>query len=431
MRAGLPCIATRCCIQMLVCIAGLYSGMVAAELQISVQADRTRAFVNQQILLTVQVEAPADAFSVTGDKLEIVDARLQPVDRAERQRAVDGESYQQTTTVYALFVPTPGTVRVPALTYRARLPVPLLEDGTRASGGNPRISASSEALAIEIEPAPADERVWFAASEVKIESAWQQTAGEMIVGEPFVREITVSASGQYAAAIPPIDIPVDASLRSYPSIANYTESEDASGLTGRQRQSITYLATQAGSVELPAWTLDWWDTNEQIWRVAHAPAETIEVQAAANAGLSHWYPRLLGALALLSALLLITVIVLWRRLRSLRSATTAKTSANCEAQRWRQMRRRLRTSSAADIRAAILAWASARQPGIVRLEELAIEHPDLAPVLQRLDAVLYGASDGSLSVADRRDLALALKRVRRRRRPRGAPAALPALYPQS
>ncbi len=404
-----------------------------ADMQVNVIADRAQAFVNQQILLTVRVEAPVEAFSITGDSLQIADARLQPTEKTQQIREVNARAFRETVTVYSLFVPSAGTVRVPSLTFRAQLPVPVLEDGTRASGGNPRITARSEPLAIEIAPPPDTDRVWFTASEVQIESTWQQPADQIVVGEPFIRDITVTAAGQYAAAIPPVTFAENPVLRRYPATADLSEHEDAAGLTGVQRQSITLLATRPGSIELPALALDWWDTDEQVWRIARTPAQTITVQSAGRGdGLSQWYPRLLWALALLSVLLAIAVIALWRQLRHLRPRQTAMSAGHRESREWWRLRGRLRAASVAEIRLAIVAWASAGRPDLTSIEALAIAYPTLAPMLQRLDQALYADNaPDDLSPVERKRLYRELRLARKQRRRLPKPAELPALYPQS
>ena len=406
----------------------------AAAMQVSVSADRTRAFVNQQILLTVVVSAPVEAFSITGDKLEVANVRLQPVDRLEQQQLTDDSETLETVTVYSLFASRPGTVRIPALAFSGRMPVPVLENGARAPGGNPRIDASSDELAIEVQPAPASDNVWFPASDVQIRSKWLQKSDVFTVGEPFQREVSITAVGQYAAAIPPIELAANEPLRVYPAQPRLTETEDVGGLTGTLHQSMTLLAARAGSIEIPALSVNWWDTRQQRWQVATLPAETIAVQPAATGAASDrsgTLVKVIAALALLVACLLVTTGILWRNLRRLKRGSAGAREVGSESQRWRDLQRCVRRGQAIEIRRAIVAWIATRYDSAFRLEQLAQLEPSLAPHVQQLDAALYNADDATqLSPVQRKGLLRALKLARKRQRKNRAADNLPVLYPE-
>lgn len=410
-------------------LSGLSPNQPSPTLQVALSSDRQRVRVNEQILLTVTVVAPLQAFALSAEKLIIPGVDMQVVARDQQTRVIDGQNYRQSQTHYAIFAPIAGQLTVPALRFSAKMPVPVLENGSRAEGGNPLLTASTQALQIAVASAPDGDRVWLPASELTIESRWSGRP-DTPAGEPRSRHILIQTRGQYPAAVPAISIDTPAQLRSYPDIARLSVAEDSFGIVGRVEQSIAFIASQPGRYQLPALHVDWWDTGQRQWRRATLPAETIEFAAPGQplpAALPNWIrPVLVGLVVLVMGLSLFCGW-LCLQLRRLRAPSTAMERNPSEAQCWTHLRRTLRHGDAGEIRAAIVQWEAQRRGQSVRLEQLAATDAELGAELGQLEAGLYAAATEPFSANRERLLAL-LRRRRRQHRSVSSAAVLPQLY---
>lgn len=404
-----------------------------APLIATLALDRSRARPDEQLILTLEVGVPREAFAVRGGRPRAEGARLIALGREQSEREIGGLPYRVTRSRYALFANAVGEVTIPALVFRATLPV-VSGSGTRR---NPRIEAETEALRLEVvAPPPEPERPagasWLPALDLAIASRWRTTAetGRILrAGEPATWEIEIRALGQLAETIPPLGgRAVDGGagpegLRLYPEPARLDTEGGASGVRGTRVERSVVVAERTGELTLPERTLHWWDVAAGEWRVARLAAERLTVLPALDDDGGGWteerrlYRIALLSLAGLCAVLAATNVLLWRRRRSVspggRSGHPRRVGGGAERARWRRLRRALRRRDARAARAALRDWT--RGPaaaGGISLASLARDDTALAGALARLDEHLYAEPAGA--APDFRALGRALGRARRR-----------------
>ena len=381
------------------------------------EIDRQSAFVNEQILLTLQVSAPAIAFNITGSQLRVANAELISLHKQESVEQINGKAFQTSRTVYALFAREPGVLQIPTLTFKAMLPVGAGGDtrgGTANTGltssTNPIIEDSTDAFQLSIETAPSTDKLWFPAKFVHLSSHWSVdtlATNAVRAGEPVARHVTIQVTGQHPAAIPDSVISTLEGVRIYPELPHLETQASPTGLGGTRVDSAVIIASRAGTITLPAIDVHWWDINQREWRTSSLPAEQLRVQPAStdlSTNLlitSRRYQKILISGTLVIAALLVTCLLLWRSKRrhlamdSLTQGPAALAKPTSEHAAWASLRRDIRRKDLPGIRCSLQRWVKSLglTPTVQPLDHLVSTWPALKPMLQALDAALYSQRD--------------------------------------
>ena len=425
----------------------------AFTLTVSLEADRRSAHVNEQILLTLQVSAPAIAFNITGTQLRVANAELVSLNRQESVEQINDIAYQTSRTVYALFAKEPGILQLPTLTFKAVLPVGAGNDtsgGTANTGitspSNPIIKDSTNALQLSIEAAPSTDKLWFPAQAVDLSSSWSVdtvATDTIFAGEPVTRHVTMQVAGQHPAAIPAAAMPKPEGARIYPDLPRLETQLSPTGLNGTRIDSAAIIASHAGTITLPALDVHWWDINRREWRTSSLPAEQLRVQPASTDlsampfATNRWYRHILAGGSVAIATLSVVCLLLWRSNRrllatySLQKGTAGAAKFTSEHAAWARLRRNIRRKDLPGIRCSLHSWGQSLGSTytVQTLDQLASAWPALEPIVQTLDAALYSHHAGEAPALDQ--LLRELKRLRAHVKSRPASYnASTSLYPR-
>lgn len=412
----------------LLCASGAANVLAqsAAPLIANLQVDRTVAHVNEQILITLRVGAPAQAFAVKGEALNIIDAKLVSLSRRDEEQTVDGIPYRFTESRFALFAEASGKITVPAIAYRATMPV---SSGGTGNRSNPRIEARTEPVEIRIDSPPTDRAgVWLPAQNITLST---EALDRPRVGEPFTRVLYIDVQSQHPAAIPALDTPVVESLRFYPEQARLEERTAEDGMHGRRVESTVIVASSAGTITLPAVKLAWWDIVSRDWQTAQLPAEDIVIDPALNANdeSTNWHQeRARYRIALTSAFVLclaLAAMCLYLRRHRPPSNEPLNNERITEREAWASLIRALRGNDPRTARQTLQRWR--RSLSATSEAGLAAE-PEIEHQLRRLDEYLY--QPGTSDPPDLTSLRRVLSPYRRReRKARGEISDRIKLYP--
>ncbi|MFK7859844.1 MAG: BatD family protein [Granulosicoccus sp.] len=413
------------------------SGTVGGELIATLEADRTKAYVNEQILLTLTVGAPSIAFNITGDKLAVANVDVVQLSHQKSTMDINGRPHQFTKTVYALFAREAGSLQIPVLSFKAVLPVSA--GGQMFGKGNPTISASTSALDLSIEPAPRTNTIWFPAQNVELESRWSVdiTDSDAIrAGEPVTRHVSIKVSGQHPGAIPAFKAAMLEDIRTYPDLPRMETEVATTGLNGTLIQSYAMVASSPGRVNLPPMEIKWWNINERQWQTTTLAAEqlrisesTLDDMSMGGARIRH-YQMALAAMAAALLGLAVFCLALWQRIRQQETRPAKKRKAMTEPVAWKALQRDLRNKDYDALRKSLVQWASLAYPGqsIQRLDQIPSAEAKMQDSLITLDAHLYGLNHDTAPdlVLMNRYLHAARKAARRKKTSHGN---LTVLYP--
>jgi hypothetical protein len=256
--------------------AGKSSGKSSAlPLDVTVSSGASEVYPNQQFIITVELSSSSNVRDLSGPQLVIADADVEAFDQQNFQRVDNGIARQIVILKYAVFAKQAGQLTVPIMTYTG------LQNGRRSVFGNSgtQVIARSQSIEIEVKETPeTGNRQWFPAQDVSITSKWSGDASGLNVGEPITRTITVTARGQIASAIPPLEqLAIDAELKSYKDQPQLETKKSNQGFVATRVESEAIVANKAGEYVLPALSIDWWNSNTKQWQTSTVEPQTLIV----------------------------------------------------------------------------------------------------------------------------------------------------------
>jgi hypothetical protein len=186
----------------------------------------------------------------------------------------DGETYFGLRLTYLISPIAAQNFRIPALTFDLQL----------GQASAPQ-QVSSQALSFNAEAAPdagaqAPAGNLLVAQHVRFSQQIEASATPLKVGDSLTRHLLVEADGAQAMLIAPAEFARIAGLKAYPLSAEVKPLSDGRGSVsgGQRRDSLSYVIEQAGSYQLPAMQVHWWDATAGQRRSTEVPAVQFEAQ---------------------------------------------------------------------------------------------------------------------------------------------------------
>ena len=431
------------------------AGDARSELFVEVEVEPAglTPYVQQQILYTVRLYT---RLPLTGGTLADPRPEQAIVERLGKdiqyQTTLDGQRYQVIERHYAIFPEQSGPLTIPPVSFTGRVATraarsnPATHMGSMLEqffGGNPfddsffsgsslgnpgkRVRTRGQPVTLDVKPRPASYTGshWLPGEQLELRDSWVENSPEFRVGEPVTRTITIEARGLAASQLPEIKIPEIAGMRVYPEQPVSESRTDGTRVYGHSEQSIAFVPSRAGRSHLPEIRLTWWDVK--TGREAHAVLPAWEVNVLPATGenpatpaaprpvaeqtvhrdaipptTQDWTARLQssrGWLAGIAGLILLGLLVVWRRLRGNKedhgSATIVKPAAvavlpdSGEARRTLQSACKMNDPQAAA--RALLDWAVTEWPGDVprNLGAIAKRLGSGGEAIRALDQQLY------------------------------------------
>jgi hypothetical protein len=251
----------------------------ALPLDVSVTSDAKEVYPNQQLVITIEISAGNNVRDLSGAQLTILGADVEVFDQQNFQRVDNGIARQIVILKYSVFAKQAGDLTVPIMTYTA------LQNGQRSVFGDrgAQVIARSKAIKVKVKEAPkSGKRQWFPAEDVSITSSWSGDGSTLKVGEPITRTVTITAKGQMASAIPPLEqVGKDPGLKSYKDQPQLDTKTSNQGFVATRIESEALVANQAGEYLLPAVSIDWWNTKTKQWQTSTVEPHTLSVTGVA------------------------------------------------------------------------------------------------------------------------------------------------------
>ena len=380
--------------------------------------DRDSVYVQGQVLLTLRLQQAINLDERSISELTLPDAFVVPLEQKSFQRRVNGRPWLVHEVRYAIFPEQSGVLEIPAQSFSARESTPRrsLFDNNRGR----LLRLRSEPLQIEVLPQPANFAGpnWLPARNLVVEEEWSTDTDQLRAGESVTRTIRLRGEGVQGAQLPPVLFTPMEGIKHYPDQPSISDDEISSGLLGSRRDSVAIVPTRAGSIEIPAVEIPWWDTETGTLRTAVVPARTLQVAPASaepvqTAGLAdpttgRSAPAPEPASALLWQLLALgcalgwalTVLLWWLRGRqpTVEATDIAPAPPSTKAA-YKSLLAACASDQAGAARRAVIDWAAAccDDNGITSLQQAAaaMDNGELTTELEQLERALYGSEEHS------------------------------------
>ncbi|MEM7194833.1 MAG: BatD family protein [Pseudomonadota bacterium] len=251
---------------------------VFIEVEVSDQSPYVQQQVDISIRLFLGVDLVDGSLSEPShDNLAVV--RLGNDTNTEAE--VNDRRYRVIERRYSVFPQKSGTLTIPPVRFAG-----ITRDSSQSSrrfidslfNQGTRIRSRSDPVTIDVRPPnPAfTGRTWLPAKKLQLDDL-NRSGDTLELGQPLNRIIQVQALGLIADQLPDIFVPESGDYKAYSDQTESDTQQTEQGPLGIKRQSIAIIPTQAGSIQLPAYRINWWDIETDQQRTAELPPREILV----------------------------------------------------------------------------------------------------------------------------------------------------------
>lgn len=350
------------------------------DIFIEIESNKKTAYVQEEILLTVRLLYAINLKNGTLTEPEAEGLITQHINKgANYTTQRDGKTYQVLERKYAMYAENSGTLTLNPIIFEGEV-----TDNSRQSFGmfqrGRPVRKISEMLELEIKQIPQDfvDQAWIPAKQVVIQQSWSQNKPYK-VGEPITRTINLTATGLTETQLPDFDLQDIEGAKTYQDKTETMTRSDGQQLIATKVIKYAVIPTSEGQLEIPAFTLPWFDTQSQTTRTATIPATSLAIEAGAvitgnpqsidfnpvaatepdveisaepiispTAANSHWWRTLTFGFA---ALWVLTLLLFWLKVKGRPPAAKVQ-----EQQLNRVSTKNLNQAAPAQVQATLLAW---------------------------------------------------------------------------
>jgi hypothetical protein len=248
------------------------------QIFVEIASDKKSAYVKEQVILTVKLFY---SIALSEGNLSEPIAKNSIVTQLDKgttyNTSRNGQNYTVVEKHFALFAEKSGPLDLNPIIFNGR-------DNTSRrnfsmfSTGKP-VRAVSKPLSIDIKPIPQSSigKDWIPASKVQISQQWTQPPYK--VGEPITRTITLFIEGLSETQIPDIDLGEIQNIRVYPEQPQTQTEKTAQTIKAVKQMKIALIPTQEGSIRIPEYQLEWYNTITNQIEQAKLPPLSLQVDA--------------------------------------------------------------------------------------------------------------------------------------------------------
>lgn len=257
----------------------------ANRISISVTADKAKAYVGEQILLTLSMKRRADVQS-GGLKLSEPFDYEQLGDARDYSSVEKGIRYFNSELKLVVFSDKAGTLKIPSIFYEGK--VPSTNNRRRPNFSSffnnySTITARSKPLAIEVAAKPQSAPVnWLPSRGLTISESWETDTMAFKQGQPVTWTIRVQAEGLKHESLPNLDMPEIDGIKWYPDQPQGESQKTDSGIVSVKTYKYALVPDKVGNIVLPRIQIPWWNIESDASELAVLESRTIQVQASAN-----------------------------------------------------------------------------------------------------------------------------------------------------
>lgn len=238
---------------------------------LEVEVDKTSAYVQEQVMYTLRLYASDHLASGDLSDPAPIDAIVEKLgDDNKYFRMAYNQRYEVIERKYLLFPQKSGELVVPAQSFNG-----LLID-TR-SRNRVRVRENSEQISLNIKPPAASfsGQSWLPATSLELSEKWDGQPESINVGDSLTRIIEINALGLLGSALPPLPLSDISGMKVYPDQPVVDSYEHDSGVQSLRRETYALVAVQSSQTQLPEIRIPWWDTVNDVERIAVIPARPL------------------------------------------------------------------------------------------------------------------------------------------------------------
>jgi len=189
------------------------------------------------------------------------------------QETIAGTAYTGQQYELSLYPQRAGRITIPAL------PVDVMVKVWGVNAQETRHAATIPPTPFTCKVPPGAEGVHGLISTTRCTAtqSWTPEILDVNVGDAIKRTIEMQASDVSGMAFAPMQHPATEGVGIYPGEPTVEDATDRGTLTGKRIESVTYVCERAGTIEIPAVTVSWWDVGVQQLKRIELPGQTLTI----------------------------------------------------------------------------------------------------------------------------------------------------------
>ncbi|UZE97576.1 BatD family protein [Alkalimarinus alittae] len=242
------------------------------------EVDKQEVYVQEQIVYTLRLYY---ADNLAGGELsspELNNAIIEQVgDQKKYNRMRYNQRYEVIERKFLIFPQKSGEITIAPQTFNGTI----IDTRMRKRR---HVRDNTEAVTVNVLP-PASEftgQIWLPAISLNLNEKWDKPLENISVGDSFTRTISIHALGLLGSALPPFNLPENGGFKQYPDQPKTESLEHPAGVESSRTISIAMVAVNAGTITLPEIKIPWWDTINQVERIAIIPSRELTVAASSQ-----------------------------------------------------------------------------------------------------------------------------------------------------
>jgi hypothetical protein len=260
------------------------SGQQGESVFLESEISHQSVYVQQQLILTYRLYMAVALQNLTMSEFNPPTVDTHKLDESRYQKDIGGINYQVIEISFALFPQSSGELIIPSAQFAGYIPTgrsnpffnTVLNNGKRFN-----LLGDEYRIEVKAKSAQATDH-WLPATALSLDEKWSGDVSEWRAGEPITRTIIINAQGVTANQLPKIKVAEQDQFRVYPDQPTLQEEARPAGMVAQRVEAIAFVPAQAGDVELPAVSVQWWDTTNNQLRTATLPSKIINVKPSNN-----------------------------------------------------------------------------------------------------------------------------------------------------
>ena len=243
---------------------------ISEDVMLTAEVDLKKPYLNQQVLYTMRLLNSRRLVDVEFVPPTVKDALMFPLGDSNRYEISEqGKRYAVEEQRYAVFPLKSGAITITPPKFSA-----LIYDGFPQ-----RIRPEAPTITLNVKPVPAKTSIadWLPAINVEMEEEYDKQTGRLFVGDTLTREITIKALGITSELLPEYSFSAPSGVNVYsekPERKNYLQNNE---VLGTATFKLTYLFNEPGSVTLPAFQVQWFNTKTGKMESVQLPERRINI----------------------------------------------------------------------------------------------------------------------------------------------------------
>lgn len=254
----------------------------APPIFLEVSVDKTAAYVQEQIIVTMRLYHQGNLASGELTKPEPENAIIEQLgEQTKYSRMHNNRRYEVIERNYLVFPQKSGTLTIFPQTFTGTLIDPRSRQRKYA-----REFSDAKTIDVKSPPTSFTGQQWLPAMSIYLTESWSKPVDTIQVGDSVTRTLNLQALGMLGSALPPFEVSEPRGLKLYPDQEKRSSEPHKAGANSQLSQSFAMVAIAPGKVTLPEIRIPWWDTVNNVERVAVLPTKEITVIAATNQSVS-------------------------------------------------------------------------------------------------------------------------------------------------